>query len=122
MKSKQPTNQSFVLEKVIESRATLKNVKKTRNGNLLLEAEDIKNENLSYNQIRTYLLKLLFISERVIRSRELELATEEEMSADLGKQKITNIRFTIRKGGEKNQSHHLHPDIQPTPYSHGGEE
>ena len=48
----------FLIEKVISTRASPKNVKKTRNGNLLVEvdsrrqAENIKNKNLSYDQIQ----------------------------------------------------------------------
>ena len=45
----------FLIEKVISTKASLKTVKKTRNGNLLVEvdnrrqAENIKNKNLSYD-------------------------------------------------------------------------
>ena len=68
---------------------------------------------------RAYSHEKVNTSKGVIRSRDLALATEEEMSAALGKQGVTNI--SIRKGG-KNRNHHLHPDIQPSPYSQGRED
>ena len=49
----------FLIEKVISTRASLKTVKKTRNGNLLVEvdswrqAENIKNKNISYKQMQS---------------------------------------------------------------------
>ena len=48
----------FLIEKVISTRASPKTVKKTRNGNLLVEvdsriqAENIKNKNPSYDQMQ----------------------------------------------------------------------
>ena len=48
----------FLIEKVISTRASPKTVKKTRNGNLLVEvdnqrqAENIKNKNVSYDQMQ----------------------------------------------------------------------
>ena len=48
----------FLIEKVISTRASSKTVKKTRNGNLLVEVdsrrqeENIKNKNLSYDQMQ----------------------------------------------------------------------
>ena len=51
---------------------------------------------------RAYPHERLNTSKGVIRSRELALAKEEEMSTALGKQGVTNIkRITIRKGEEK---------------------
>ena len=49
----------FLIEKVISTRAILKNIKKTRNGKLQVEidsqwqAESIKNENLSYDKMQS---------------------------------------------------------------------
>ena len=49
----------FLIEKVISTRTTLKTVKKTRNSNLLVEvdsqrqAENIKNENFSYDKMQS---------------------------------------------------------------------
>ena len=49
----------FLIEKVISTRASPKTVKKTRNGNLLFEidnrreAENIKNKNVSYDQMQS---------------------------------------------------------------------
>ena len=51
----------FIIEKVISTRATSKTDKKTRNGNLLIEvdsrgqAENIKIENLSYDEMQSLL-------------------------------------------------------------------
>ena len=51
----------FLIEKVICTRATPKTVKKTRNGNLLVEmdsrrqTENIKNKNLSYDEMQNLL-------------------------------------------------------------------
>ena len=48
----------FLIEKVISTRASPKTVKKTRNGNLLVEvdsrrqAENIKDKNVSYDQMQ----------------------------------------------------------------------
>ena len=42
-------------------------------------------------------------SKGVIRSRELTLATEEEIASVLGKQQVTNIRISIRNGEERIQ-------------------
>ena len=50
---------SFLIEKVISTRASPKTVKKSRNGNLLVEvdsrrqAENIKNKNVSYDQMQS---------------------------------------------------------------------
>ena len=49
----------FLIEKVISTKASPKIVKKTRNGNLLVEvdsrrqAENIKKKNVSYNQMQS---------------------------------------------------------------------
>ena len=65
----------FLIEKVISTIASLKTVKKTRNGNLLVEVD------------------------------KLALATEEEIASALGKQGVTNIRIiSIRKSEERIQT------------------
>ena len=51
---------------------------------------------------RAYPHEKLNTSKRVIRSRELTLATEDEIASALGKQGVTNIkRISIRKGEER---------------------
>ena len=76
------------IEKVISTWTTPKTVKKTRNGNLLVEmdskrlAENIKNKKR----------EKLNLSKGVFSSRELALATEEEITSALGKQGVTNRR------------------------------
>ena len=99
----------FLIEKIISTRATLKNMKKIPNGNLLVEVESwrqaesiLKMKTFHTTKCRAYLHEKLNNSKRVIWSRELALATEEEMLAAREKQEITNIkRIFIRKGEEK---------------------
>ena len=100
----------FLIEKVISTRACPKTVKKTRNGNLLVEgdylrqAENIKIKTFHTTKCRAYLHEKLNTSKGVIRSRELALATEDEIASALGKQGVTNIkRISIRKGEERIQ-------------------
>ena len=77
-----PKFSPFRIEKVISTRASAKTVKKTRNGNLLVEGDN-----------------------GVIRSRELALATEDGITSALGKQGVTNIkRISIRKCDERIQT------------------
>ena len=67
----------FLVEKVIPTRACPKSVKKTRNGNLLVEVdsqrptENIKNKTFHTTKCRAYTHEKLNTSRRVIRSREL---------------------------------------------------
>ena len=99
----------FLIEKVISTRASPKNVKKTRNGNLLIEvdrrrqAENIlKIKTFHTTKCRAYPHEKLNTSKGVIRSRELALATEDKIASALGKQGVTNIkRISIRKGEER---------------------
>ena len=67
------------------------------------QAENLlKMKSFHNSKCKTYVHERLNISKRVIRSRELALATEEEMAATLGKQEVTNIRrVSIKKGNEK---------------------
>ena len=83
----------FLIEKVISTRASPKTVKKTRNGNLLVEvdrrrqAENIlKIKTFHTTKCRVYPHEKLNTSKGVIRSRELALATEDEIASTLGKQ------------------------------------
>ena len=76
----------FLREKVISTRATLKTVKKTRKGNLLVEmdsrkqAENIlKMKTFHTTKCKAYPHEKLNTLKRVIRSRELALATEDEI-------------------------------------------
>ena len=87
----------FLIEKVISTRASPKNVKKTRNGNLLVEvdsrrqAENIKIKTFQTTKCRAYPHEKLNTSKGVIRSRELALATEDEIASAQGKRGVTNI-------------------------------
>ena len=100
------------IEKVISTRAFQKNVKKTRNGNLLIEVESrsqvesiLKMKIFHTTKCGAYLHEKLNTSKEVIRSRELPLATEEEIASVRGKQAVTNIRrISIRKGKERIQT------------------
>ena len=90
----------FLIEKVISTRASPKNVKKTRNGNLLVEVDNRRQaENILKikTKCRVYLHEKLNTSKGVIRSRELALATEDEIASALGKQGVTNMREYLLK-------------------------
>ena len=100
------------MEKVISTRASPKTVKKTRNGNLLVEVDSrrqaeniLKIKTFHTSKCRVYLHEKLNTSKGVIRSRELALATEDEIASALGKQGVTNIkRISIRKGEQQIQT------------------
>ena len=91
---------------VISTRASPKTVKKTRNGNLLVEVDSrrqaeniLKIKTFHTTKCRAYSPEKLNTSKGVIRSRELALATEDEIASALEKQGVTNIkRISIRKG------------------------
>ena len=112
----------FLIKKVIKTRATPKNIKRTRNGNLLVEvdswrqAENIKMKIFQTTKWRPYHHEKH--SKGVIRSRELILATEEMLAA-LGKQGVKHKKNQHLKRRRKNWNH---PDIQQTPYSQGSED
>ena len=54
---------------------------------------------------RAYLYEKFNTSKGVIRSRELALATEDEIASALGKQGVTNIkRISIKKGEQRIQT------------------
>ncbi len=85
--------------------------------NLLVEmdswkqAETLKMQTFHMTKCRAYLQEKLNTSKRVIWSRVLVLATEEEVASALVKQEVTNIRrISIRKGEERIQTN-LYPDI-----------
>ena len=90
-------------------RATQKTVKKTRNGNLLVNVDSqrqaeiiLKMKTFHTMKCRAYPHEKLNTSKGVIWSKELVLATEEEIASALGKQVATNIRrISIRKGEEQ---------------------
>ena len=98
----------FLIEKVISTRASPKNIKKTRNGNLLVEGDrqkTFKIKTFHTTKCRVYPHEKLNTSKGVIRSRELALATENEIASAQGKQGVTNIkRISIRKGEERIQT------------------
>ena len=102
----------FLIEKVISTRASPKNVQKTRNGNLFVEVDSrkqaeniLKIKTFHTTKCRAYPHEKLNTSKGVIRSRELALATEDEIASAVGKQGVTNIkRISIKKGGERIQT------------------
>ena len=99
----------FLIEKLISTRASPKTLEKTRDGKLLVEmnsqrqAENIlKIKTFHTTKCRAYPREKLNNSKGVIRSRELALATEDEIASTLGKQGVTNIkRLSIRKGEQR---------------------
>ena len=88
-----------------------KNIKKIRNRNLLVQVDSwrqaeniLKMKTFYMTKCRAYLHEKLNTSKGVIRSRELALATKEEIASALGKQGVTNIgRISIRKGKEESR-------------------
>ena len=83
----------FLIEKVISTRASPKTVKKTRNGNLLVEVDSrrqaenmLKIKTFHTTKCRAYPHEKLNTSKGVIRRRELALATEDKIASALGKQ------------------------------------
>ena len=82
----------FLMEKVISTRATPKNVNETRNSNLLVKVNSwsqaeriLKMKTFYTTKCRAYPHEKLNTSKGVIRSRELALATKEEIASALGK-------------------------------------
>ena len=91
----------ILIEKVISTRAIPKTVKKTRNGNLLVEVDKSKMKTFHTTNCRAYLHEKPNIFKGVIKSGELSFPTEEELASALGKQRVTNMRrISIRKGEE----------------------
>ena len=93
----------FLIEKVISTRANPKTVTKTRNGNLFVEdrQKTLKIKMFHTTKCRAYPHEKLNTSKGVIRSRELALATEDEIASALGKQGVTNIKIISIKKGEQ---------------------
>ena len=85
----------FLIEKVISTRASLKTVTKTRNGNML-GGVDSRRQTESIFKIKTFLStkcrayphEKLNTSKEVIRSRELTLATEEDIASAWGNREL----------------------------------
>lgn len=82
---------AFLIEKVLSSRLDPKTVRKLREGNLLIEVEHrkhakniIKMKTLHNIKMKTFLYARLN-TKGVIRSKELSLATSEEITSSLGK-------------------------------------
>ena len=73
----------FLIEKIISTKATPKNVKKFRNGNLLVEVAEnlLKMKIFHTTKCKAYSHEKLNTSKEVIRSRELALVTEEMLAA-----------------------------------------
>ena len=102
----------FLIEKVISTRASPKTVKKTGNGNLLVEVDSwrqteniLKIKTFHPTKCRAYPHEKLNTSKGVIRIRELALATEDDIGSALGKQGVTNIkRISINKGEQRIQT------------------
>ena len=92
----------FLIEKVIATKTTFQDIKKTRNRNLLVEVDSRRPaKNFHTTKYQVYPHERLNTSKGVIRSRELALATEE-MIAALGKRGVTNIRrLVVRKDEEQ---------------------
>ena len=92
--------------------ASPKTVKKTRNGNLLVEVDSrrqveniLRMKTFHATKCRVYPHEKLNTPKSVIRSRELALSTEEGIALALGKQGVTNIRrIFIRKGEQRIQT------------------
>ena len=83
----------FLIEKVICTRASPKTVKKTRNGNLLVEVDSrrqaeniLKIKTFHTTKCRAYPHEKLNTSKGVIRSRELALVREDEVASTRGMQ------------------------------------
>ena len=103
----------FLIEKIISSWSNPKTVKKLRTGNLLVEVESKKHaenllemekfHNLKY---RAYPHTKLNTSKGVVRSKELSLATPEEIEMAFKKQGIKEYRrVTIRRNDETILTH-----------------
>lgn len=67
-------------------------------------ADDIKMKSFHNLKCKAYPYERLNTSNGVVRSRELSLATPEEIDAALGKQGIANCRRISKKKGKINKS------------------
>ena len=89
----------FLIEKTISSRSNPKNVKKFRTVNLLVEVEikkytenQLKREKFHNFKCRAYPHAKLNTSKGVVRSKELSLATPEEIETALKKTRYKRIQ------------------------------
>ena len=102
----------FLIEK-ISSRSNPKTVKKLQTGNLLVEVESkkhaenlLKVEKFHYLKCHTYPHAKSHTSNGDVRSKELSLATPEEIETTFKKQGIKEYRrVTIRQNDETIQTH-----------------
>ena len=102
---------SILIEKVISTKAINRTVKKSKNGNFLVVIDSWRDTENSLKmkffhtaKCKPFLLEKLSTSTCVLRSRELTLATAEEIRAAMRKQDVTVYkRITIRKGEEETQ-------------------
>ena len=103
----------FMIEKIISSRSNPKTVEKLQAGNLLVEVESKKHtDNLLKMEIfrnlkcRAYPHAKLNTSKGIVRSKELSLATPEEIEMVFKKQGIKEYRrVTICRNDETIQTH-----------------
>ena len=106
----------FLIEKVIATRASPKTVKKTRNGNLLVEVDSrrqteniLKIKTFHTTKCRAYPHEKLSTSKGVIRSRELALAEEDSISP--GKTGSYKYKKNLhQKRRTTNSDQHLQPN------------
>ena len=89
----------FLIKKIISSRSNLITVKKLRNGNLLVEVKSKKHaENLlkmeKFHNLKCHVYPhaKLDTSKGIVRSKELSLATLEEIETAFNKQGIKEYR------------------------------
>ena len=90
----------FLIEKIISSRSNSKTVKKLRTGNRLVEVESKKHADNLLKMEKFHNLKCcaypnakLNTSKGVVRSKELSLATPEEIETAFKKQGIKEYRM-----------------------------
>ena len=103
----------FLIKKIISSRSNPKTVKKLQTGNLLVEVESkkhaenlLKMEKFHYLKCHAYLHTKSHTSNGVVRSKELSLATPEEIETTFQKQGIKEYRrVTIRRNDETIETH-----------------
>ena len=95
----------FLIEKVLSTKSNPKMIKKTKDGNLLVEITNLRDaqsllkmKNFHEYKCKVFPHKTLNTSKGVVRSYELSLATEEEIKTELAKQGVTNhIRINIKR-------------------------
>ena len=103
----------FLIKKIISSRSNPKTVKKLQTGNLLVVVESKKHAENLLKMEKFHILKCcaywhakLSTSKGVVRSKELSLATPEEIETAFKKQGIKEYRrVTICRNDETIQTH-----------------